>query len=77
MTISNHLFGLIQCYSEVGDCRVFDHSFNIMLMFPIELLIYSVIIVTIIFLLLKLYHYYFYPVDPMQITDTYDTGEPR
>lgn len=28
MTISNHLFGLIQCYSEQGLCYYKDFGFN-------------------------------------------------
>ena len=44
MVITDHLFGLIQCYSEVGDCRIGDYSFNIMLMTPLYLLIATVII---------------------------------
>jgi hypothetical protein len=44
MTITEHFFGLIQCYSEVGDCRIGDFSFNIMLIIPLYILVITIII---------------------------------
>lgn len=52
MTISNHLFGLIQCYSEQGVCYFRDYSFN-----PIFLLIIYTCLTEIILLLIFLVSY--------------------
>ena len=48
--ITNHFFNLVQCYSEQGECYIFSHSFNPMLM-PI-IYIFLIGIVSIIGLFL-------------------------
>jgi hypothetical protein len=53
MVITEHLFGLIQCYSEVGVCSIGDHNFNIMLMTPLYMLIALVIVSLLMFLWIK------------------------
>ena len=81
MVITNHLFGLAQCYSEVGDCRIEDYSFNIMFMLPLELglILLALLLTMIIFLKLGRPSNWFksYPADESQHFDSFDTGEAR
>lgn len=58
--IKEHLFGLIECYSEQGICN-FNLSFTFGGGFIIILyLIYIILGITGLFLLIKLYHKYSY-----------------
>lgn len=54
--ITKHLFGLIECYSEVGDCRIDSFSFNPIWLF----LIYPLIGIVICFLIFYLYSRFIY-----------------
>jgi hypothetical protein len=77
MTITNHFFRLIQCYSEVGDCRIGEFSFNIMLMTPLYFLIIIVIIGCLYALWLSFRKFFCNtPVEPEQVLDSiYSQGE--
>ena len=44
MTITEHFFGLIQCYSEQGICNIGNYDFNIMLIIPLYILVITIIL---------------------------------
>jgi len=80
MTITEHFFGLMQCYSEVGDCRIGDFSFNIMLIIPLYLLIATVIIGCLyaLWFLFRKYLWWDTPAEPEQLLDSIvSQGEPQ
>ena len=79
--ITEHFFGLIQCYSEQGRCILGNQEFNIMLMPLLYLGIIVLAFLLTVFIFIKLGRpsnwFRSYPVDEMQHFDSFDTGEPR
>lgn len=76
MTISNHFFGLIQCYSEQGTCYIGNYNFNIMFISVIYLLIILIVATILFYLYTKFRFRDITPAEPEQVLDSiYSQGE--
>jgi len=76
MTITNHFFGLIKCYSEQGICYIGNYDFNIMFISIIYLVIIFIIATVLFYLYIKFRFRDTTPVEPEQVLDSiYSQGE--